>query len=259
VLLFRKSNQAICWFSNASFLLVVNVLCLLFVIFFVSCYFVFSKIKNKKLREYTGWVSQIQMPSWQKNGSGIILFNSYLKTKIHQKLRRYWWAQLNYLRHNENIAYFYMVWVPQTQPVWRSVKYELIILIWPKFKLQRSFGEYSYRIALVTEKFSIILLVTHSCLLLISLLPRSREFLQQDTLVITSIKLSGISQSLGLSYQEFCCLKFGCHVPTFHFNILKSWLVWGNNNKSSKIFHSFELQIIICLTIWQMCWPFGSS
>jgi hypothetical protein len=35
------------------------------------------------------------------------------------------------------------------------IKYELIILIWPKFKLQRSFGEYSYRIALVIEKFQI--------------------------------------------------------------------------------------------------------
>jgi hypothetical protein len=40
------------------------------------------------------------------------------------------------------------------------IKYELIILIWPKFKLQRSFGEYSYKIALVIERFQLILLVT---------------------------------------------------------------------------------------------------
>jgi hypothetical protein len=38
----------------------------------------------------------------------------------------------------------------------------IIILIWPKFKLLRSFGEYSYRIIVVIEKFQIILLVTHS-------------------------------------------------------------------------------------------------
>jgi hypothetical protein len=55
----------------------------------------------------------------------------------------------------------------------------------------RNSGTPVYRIALVIEKFQIILLVTHSCLLLNSLLLRSREFLQQQTLVITNTKLSG--------------------------------------------------------------------
>jgi hypothetical protein len=70
-------------------LLEVNVLCLLFVIFFVSCYFVYFKNNFKKVTRLHGLGLTDPNALLTKNDSGIILFNSYLQTKIHQMLRRY--------------------------------------------------------------------------------------------------------------------------------------------------------------------------